>query len=65
MGGFRLSVVQAMPLGMRLSVRAAHAPAKEPWVEVEVKSCRQQEQRWEVGCRFVDEPSYSVLLQFG
>jgi hypothetical protein len=65
MGGLRLSVVEAVPLGTRLSVRAANAPAKESWVEVEVKSCRCQEHRWELGCRFVDEPSYSVLLQFG
>jgi hypothetical protein len=65
LGGFRLSVVQAVALGTRLSVRAANAPAKDPWVEVEVKSCRRQDHRWELGCRFVDEPSYSVLLQFG
>jgi hypothetical protein len=65
LGGFRLSVTQALPLGTRLSVRATHAPAKDSWVQVEVKSCRRQDNRWELGCRFVDEPLYSVLLQFG
>ena len=65
LGGLRLSVAQVVPVGTRLSVRAANAPAKDPWVQVEVKSCRTQEHRWELGCRFVDEPPYSVLLQFG
>lgn len=63
-GGLSLSVAQAYGKGAVLRVRPS-TPADAPWVRVEVTSCRQEENAWLLGCRFVRSPSYSVLLQFG
>ena len=43
----------------------AHAPPMTPWTEVEVRSCRQKKDGYEVGCQFVKTPPWSILLLFG
>jgi len=49
-----------------LTVRAADVPVDSPWVQVQVKRCWPGgDNRWELGCEFVRNPSWSTLLQFG
>ena len=63
-GGLCLSVPESVSPGTILNVRPGILPDL-PWVAVEVKSCRKVETTWELGCEFLREPSYSVLVQFG
>jgi hypothetical protein len=65
LGGVCLRARTAFAVGTILSLRPCNAPSVAPWVQVEVKSCRQQENIWEVGCQFVQTPPYGVLLLFG
>jgi len=64
-GGLCLTVSRRLEAGAVLCVRPAHAPGHTPWVQVEVKSCRERSGVWEVGCRFVRRPSLNVMLHFG
>jgi hypothetical protein len=63
-GGLSLSYGAEQAVGAVLRVRPAASP-KTPWVQIEVTSCRPEENAWLLGCRFLRNPSYSVLLQFG
>ena len=65
MGGICLSTHEAIPVGTVLSVRPANADQIVPWIEVEVCVCRPGEESFDVGCRFVKTPPYSILLLFG
>jgi hypothetical protein len=65
MGGLCLSVTRLVGTGTILSVRTANAPQTTPWVQVEVKSCRDQGGRWELGCQYLRTPPWGILLQFG
>src|SRR5271165_445010 len=51
-GGLCIEACQAFAAGDFLIVRAVSAPAGTPWVDVEVKSCRQSKNEWELGCQF-------------
>jgi hypothetical protein len=64
-GGLCLRLDEAPPPGTYLNVRPREATALVPWTQVEVKSRRQDGNAWEVGCRFVRTPPWSVLLLFG
>jgi hypothetical protein len=64
-GGLGLYVDGAFPPDQRLTVRPTHAPSMTPWVELIVKSCRQSDVGYELGCQFVKTPPWSVLLMFG
>jgi hypothetical protein len=65
MGGLCLSVYQPVPVRTTLTVRTVTAPSDTPWVQVEVKRCQVQEDRWELGCQFLCKPAWAILLQFG
>jgi hypothetical protein len=65
LGGVCLRTNAAFAVDSILSLRPCNAPSVAPWVQVEVKSCRQQEDTWDVGCQFLRTPPYSVLLLFG
>jgi hypothetical protein len=65
LGGLCLMTHVAVPVGTVLSVRPVSADNIIPWVEVEVCACRPGEDSFEVGCRFVKVPPYSILLLFG
>ena len=65
LGGLCLMTHVAIPVGTVLSVRPAGAENIVPWVDVEVCACRRGEESYEVGCRFVKVPPYSILLLFG
>jgi PilZ domain len=65
LGGLCLETHEAVPVGTVIAVRPAHADEIVPWVEVEVCVCRPNDNSFEVGCRFVKTPPYSILLLFG
>jgi hypothetical protein len=65
MGGVCLSALDAVAQGTVLKMRALNAPPATPWVEVEVKSCRQAKDGWELGCQFIKTPPWAVMLLFG
>ena len=64
-GGLGMRARFDCPPGTKLTVRAADAPDIVPWVNLEVRRCRQTEGGWELGCRFVRTPAYNVLMLFG
>jgi hypothetical protein len=55
---------QASP-GLTVRIRPENAPPMTPWIDVEVRSCKPSEGGWQLGCAFLQTPSYSVLLLFG
>jgi hypothetical protein len=64
-GGLCLETQVALPIGTVLTVRPAHAAQIVPWVEVEICVCRPTDRSFELGCRFIKTPPYSILLLFG
>jgi hypothetical protein len=64
-GGLLVSLSQPTAVGTILSVRPPHAPDEQMWIHVEVKHCKQQQDRWYLGCKFTQELPWSVLLLFG
>ena len=66
-GGVGLVVSEEMAEGLVLAVRPATAPDIVPWVDVEVRSCRPSSdgKGFDLGCKFVKTPPWSVLLMFG
>jgi hypothetical protein len=64
-GGLCLLLDAPVGVGTRLNVRPRKGSAAVPWTQVEVKSCRQEAQGWEIGCQFTRTPPWSVLLLFG
>jgi hypothetical protein len=65
LGGVGIRAPSSFAVGTILSLRPCNAPSVAPWVQVEVKSCRQYEETWDLGCQFLRTPPYSVLLLFG
>jgi PilZ domain len=64
-GGLCISLSAEIPAGTVLSVRTTNSHATIPWVQVEVRNCRSVGKEWELGCKFVSTPPWSVLLLFG
>jgi hypothetical protein len=64
-GGLQLSLEQSVEVGSLLRVRPPTAPEDLPWVEILVRHCQARGDRWHLGCAFVDELPWSVLLLFG
>jgi hypothetical protein len=65
LGGLCLVMEKPLRVAAVVNLQTIHAPSGSPWVAVEVKSCRQRDGEWEVGCQFVRRPSWSALLLFG
>jgi len=65
MGGLCVTVDEEVDPGCVFSVRAVKAPMAAPWVQLEVKSCRHKDGKWELGCQFVRQPTWNVLMTFG
>jgi hypothetical protein len=63
--GLGMLVEEPISVGVIVSVRAAHATSVIPWVDVEVRNCREDRYGWIVGCEFVKTPPTAVLWQFG
>ena len=67
-GGMRLALVDEVAVGTVLAVHPVHADAMVPWVELEVRSCvpsTEMPDKFEIGCRYVKSPPYSIQLLFG
>jgi len=63
--GLRLALLDKQHCGTVLQVRPAAAPESAPWLAVEVRNIQSGDGCWELGCRFVSEPTWDVLLNFG
>lgn len=64
-GGLRLGLDEEVAPGIHLLVLPHGASDMVPWTEVEVRTCRQVGDSWELGCQFVKVPPWSILLMFG
>lgn len=51
--------------GTFLNVRPTHADELVPWVLVEVRHCRTLKSTWQLDCRYVRTPPYSIRMLFG
>ncbi len=65
LGGFRLLAPRAFEGGTILTVLPVEASDLIPWVEVEVRSCKEVHDGFEIGARFLKMPPYSILMLFG
>ena len=64
-GGLGITVGEEIKPGTHLQLLPVNAAGITPWTEVEVKSCRTVKNGFELGCQFVRQPQWSVLLLFG
>jgi hypothetical protein len=64
-GGLGMLLEEPLAEGTLVNVRAAQAAPVIPWVEVQIRNCRQDSYGWIVGCQFVNTPPSTVLWQFG
>lgn len=66
-GGLCLSVEAKNTkfVGTIFSVKATNAPDTTPWVQLEVRNCRQVGKECVLGCQFLKTPSWGILLLFG
>lgn len=64
MGGLRLLSDSSWPAGMELHVRVKSKADFMPWVEVQVKHCEHTSNGWQLGCEFLHNPSWNLLLMF-
>jgi hypothetical protein len=65
LGGLCLLVNHEIRPGTVLGVRPATAGESVHWLDIEVRSCRQTREGWELGCQFQKAPAWGVLLLFG
>jgi hypothetical protein len=65
LGGLCLLLEQPVPPGTVLRVRPRNAAVAVPWTEITICSCRQDADRFELGCQFHHTPNWSLLLMFG
>ena len=64
-GGLRVAMSIAMAPGSTMQVRAINAPDTIGFVTVIVRSCRKNNEFYEIGCEFEKTPPWNVLLLFG
>ena len=64
-GGLGLEVDRPIEVNTTVSIRVVKAPVTVPWIQVLVRSCRQHENGWLLGCQFVKPPPWSIMLLFG
>jgi hypothetical protein len=68
LGGVRLLMFTAVDVGAIVAIRPITCAEIVPWVEVEIRSCRESvesPERFEIGCQYVKSPPYSIQLLFG
>jgi hypothetical protein len=65
MGGIGLQVSNEYKPEEKLAVLPINAPEMTPWVDIVVRTCRANDDGYELGCQFVKTPNWSVLLMFG
>jgi hypothetical protein len=64
-GGLGLCLPESVSIGTVLRVRSSQYEDHGPWVEVEVKHCRRENDQWIAGCKFKESLPLNVLLLFG
>ena len=64
-GGLKIVSQSAVAPGSTLQVRAVDAPDTVGFVTLIVRSCRKNDNHFELGCEFEKTPPWSVLLLFG
>jgi len=64
-GGLYLSVPRRIDAGSQLTVRTPDFPHDVASVGLLVRHCKQKGRDWRIGCQFVDELPWSVILLFG
>lgn len=64
-GGLKILSQAAVAPGSTLQVRAVDAPDTVGFVTLIVRSCRQNDDHYELGCEFEKTPPWNVLLLFG
>jgi hypothetical protein len=65
LGGLCLVVSKPVQVGACLQVRSVQAPGTVPWVGMEIMRCLEKNGRWVLGCRFLQQPAWNVLMLFG
>jgi hypothetical protein len=65
MGGMCLQTSVEFNPGTQLAVLPVNAPTMTPWVDIEVRTCREIKDGFELGCQFIKTPNWSILLMFG
>jgi hypothetical protein len=64
-GGLCLQVDRPYETEIKISVRPVNAPHIAPWVDLTIKSCRESNPGYEIGCQFTQTPPWAILLMFG
>jgi hypothetical protein len=64
-GGLRIAVQTAIAPGTPVQVRAADAPDTVEFVTIIIRSCRKNDDYYELGCEFEKTPPWNILLLFG
>jgi hypothetical protein len=64
-GGLCLLADQPVVKGTVLRVRPVRASAATPWTDITIRSCREDDGQYELGCQFHGTPNYSLMLMFG
>ena len=62
-----MGMMEANPIDATtiVSIRVINAPVTVPWIQVQIRSCRQEDSTWLLGCQFVKPPPWSIMLLFG
>ncbi|HLJ92301.1 MAG TPA: PilZ domain-containing protein [Gemmataceae bacterium] len=64
-GGLCITVPHKIEVGQVFAVRTKEFPESLPSVPLRVRHCKQIGDRWRLGCQFVEELPWSVVLLFG
>ena len=64
-GGLCLEADRPIEMTTIVSIRVVSAPVTVPWIQVQIRSCRQESKHWLLGCQFVKPPPWSIMLLFG
>jgi hypothetical protein len=64
--GLRLACRAPANIGARIMVRSRQYTEPGPWVALQVQNCtRHDDESWILGCRFIEQQQWNVLLLFG
>ena len=62
--GLAFTVEKPLDIGSWLRVRPTFVPEDAAWVDVLVRHCHPQGNRWVLGCQFVESPPRELMLLF-
>jgi hypothetical protein len=63
-GGIRVMTDRPVPARGAWQIRPSR-PDKADWIDVVVRSCRQEDEQYEVGLQFQSTPNWSNMREFG